>query len=172
MRKCLPRLALLAGLSVMTIVASGVPRVGGQPAPPGAPTAGHDEHGTPAGWKFTWPTGDPAKGREVFVKLECYSCHEVKGESFPAPRERNKVGPELASMGPLHEAEYFAEAIISPNAVVEKGKGYEAPDGSSKMPSYNDSVTVREVVDLVAYLRALKPPADAPVAPGGHEQHH
>jgi len=132
----------------------------------------HGEHGTPAGWTFTWPGGDPARGRGVFVKLECYSCHEVKGERFPAPGGAGKVGPELSMMGPLHEAEYFAEAIVNPSAVIEKGKGYEAPDGSSKMPSYNDSVAVQEVIDLVAFLRSLRPPAAAPAGAGGHEQHH
>jgi hypothetical protein len=125
----------------------------------------HVEHGTPEGWKFTWPQGDPVKGREVFVKLECYSCHEVKGEKFSAPR--GEIGPELSMMGPLHEGEYFAEAIINPNAVIQKGMGYEAADGSSKMPSYNDLVTVREVIDLVAYLKSLKPTVGAPAGHGG-----
>ena len=37
-------------------------------------------------------------------------------------------------MGPLHEIDYFAEAIINPGAVIEHGKGYQAADGSSKMP--------------------------------------
>jgi L-cysteine S-thiosulfotransferase len=126
--------------------------------------AEHGEHGTPEGWKFTWPKGDPVKGREVFVKLECYSCHEVKGERFPAPG--GDVGPELSAMGPLHDAEYFAEAIINPNAVIEQGKGYAAADGSSKMPSFNELATVQEVIDLVAYLTGLKPPADAPAGHG------
>jgi mono/diheme cytochrome c family protein len=118
----------------------------------------HAGHGTPEGWKFAWPVGDPAAGRAVFVKLECYSCHEVKGEQFrrpDPPEERGKVGPELSGMAPLHDAEYFAEAIINPNAAVEEGKGYRAPDGKSKMPSYNDLVTVQEVIDLVAYLKSL-----------------
>jgi hypothetical protein len=53
-------------------------------------------------------------------------------------------------------------------APIEKGKGYAAPDGSSKMPSYNDSMTLQEAIDLVAYLRALKPPAGAPAKHGGH----
>jgi len=135
-----------------------------------APRGPHGEHGTPKDWKFAWPKGDPAKGRAVFVKLECYSCHEVGGERFPAPSEAGKVGPELSQMGPLHEPEYFAEAIINPGAVIEKGRGYSAPDGSSKMPSFNDSVTVQEVVDLVAFLRSLKPPAVPPAgtpAPSG-----
>jgi mono/diheme cytochrome c family protein len=142
----------------------------GSSAPSGA-GPGRGGHGTPAGWRFTWPEGDPVKGRAVFVKLECYSCHEVRGERFPAPSEAGKVGPELSAMGPLHEPEYFAEAILNPSAVIERGKGYEAPDGSSRMPSYNDSVTAQEVIDLVAFLRALKPPVGSG-DPGGHEQHH
>jgi hypothetical protein len=81
-------------------------------------------------------------------------------------------------MGPLHDAEYFAEAIINPNAVIEKGKGYEAADDASKMPSYNDLVTVQEVIDVVAYLKGLKPPVKKPAnhgrahdAGGEHDEH-
>ena len=106
------------------------------------------------------------KGREAFAKLECYSCHEVKGETFPAPTEEGKVGPELSAMGPLHDPDYFAEALINPSAVIEQGKGFQAPDGSSKMPSFNDSMTVQELIDLVAFLRGLKPPTGA--GRGGH----
>jgi Cytochrome c len=139
-------------------------------------TAGHADHHTPEGWQFAWPQGDPLKGREVFVKLECFSCHEVNGEKFPAPG--GGVGPELSGMGPLHEAAYFAEAIINPNAVIETGKGYEAADGASKMPSFNDLVTLQEVIDLVAYLKGLKPPVEPPAShgtrsgpSGGHGRH-
>jgi mono/diheme cytochrome c family protein len=147
-------------LSSMAQPASG--KKGG-PASPRS-SKGHSEHQTPEGWKFTWPKGDPAKGREIFVKLECYSCHEIKGEKFPAPG--GEVGPELSVMGPLHDAEYFAEAIINPSAAIEKSKGYEATDGSSKMPSYNELVTVQDLIDLVAYLKGLKPPVDAPASQG------
>lgn len=126
------------------------------------------KHGTPSGWKFTWPKGDAVKGRDAFAKFECYRCHEVKGEKFPAPTEKGKMGPELSQMGPLHEPEYFAEAILNPNVVIEKGKGYQGPDGSSKMPSFSDSMTVQEAIDVVAFLRALKPPAGRSV---GHEKH-
>lgn len=161
--------ALLLGATLGSLIiarAQSTPGGPGSPVPPGT-SAKHGDHGTPQGWKFKWPAGDPARGHKVFVKLECYSCHEVRGANFPAPSDEGKVGPELSAMGPVHEPEYFAEAIINPNAVVEKGKGYEAPDGSSKMPSYNDAVTVQEVVDLVAFLRSLRPPAGAPTG-GGH----
>lgn len=139
-----------------------------RPATPPRPADPHGGHGTPEGWKLTWPEGDPERGREVFARFECYKCHEVKGQSFPGPTDREAVGPELSAMGPLHDPEYFAEAIVNPTATIEKGKGYQAPDGSSKMPSFNDSMTVQELIDLVAFLRGLRPPAAGPGGPRGH----
>jgi mono/diheme cytochrome c family protein len=159
------------GLAVL-MAAAVVPAGAQQPRPgpgrtPAAVKDPHAGHGTPKGWKFTWPKGDPAKGREIFEKLECYSCHEVRGQKFP-PSSGDRVGSELSMMGPLHEPEYFAEAILNPSAVIEKGKGYQAADGSSKMPPFNDLMTVQELIDLVAFLRALKPPAGMPAGHRGH----
>ena len=168
MGHCLPlvTIALLASVTALAPIGIEAQPRGGRPA---APASGaHDGHGTPKGWKFAWPKGDPVKGRETFAKFECYACHEVKGETFPAPNNNENVGPELSAMGPLHEAEYFAESIINPSAVIEKGKGYEGPDGSSKMPSFNDSMTVQEAIDLVAYLKSLKPAAGGPASHRGH----
>ena len=123
--------------------------------------------GMPAGWKFTLPRGDPVEGRKVFVELECYKCHEIMGESFPAPAAGEKgVGPELSQMAGMHPAEFFAESIINPNAVIDqedRARGYLGEDGKSKMPDYNDVLTVKQVADVVAYLNSLKG--------GGHKTH-
>jgi mono/diheme cytochrome c family protein len=142
---------------------------------PAQPPA-HGDHGTPTGWRLRWPAGDPRKGRDAFVRFECYSCHAVQGEQFPALGPRETLGPELSRMGALHEPEYFVEAIVNPSAVIEPGRGYEAADGSSKMPSYSDSMTVQELIDLVAYLRALRPGGAAPAGSqrgrsGEHDAH-
>lgn len=163
------RAVLAAAVVVVVLIAALASEAQQQRAPRdrGEPPAsgGHGGHGTPPGWKFTLPKGNPGQGRVVFEKFECHACHEVKGESFPAPKEKEAVGPELSVMGPLHDNEYFAESIINPSALIEKGKSYAAGDGSSKMPSYNDSLTVQEAIDLVAYLRSLKP---RPGSTGGH----
>jgi len=117
-------------------------------------------HGMAADWKFTLPVGDPAAGRKVFIEVECYKCHEVKGETFPAVTFADKgVGSELSQMVGMHPMEFFVEAIINPNAVIDsdaKEKGYLGNDGKSKMPNYNDTLTVKQVVDLAAYLASLK----------------
>jgi len=67
----------------------------------------------PKGWTFTMPKGDPVKGRAVFDKFSCYSCHEVRGEKFPALDKGRAAGPELSQMGPMHPLEYFTESTMN-----------------------------------------------------------
>jgi Cu/Ag efflux protein CusF len=109
----------------------------------------------PKGWQFTMPKGDPDKGREVFEKFACYVCHEVRGEKFPAAAPGSVLGPELSQMGPLHPLEYFTESVVNPSA--HAAKKYRGPDGKSTMPANNDRMTVQELIDLSAYMAALKP---------------
>jgi cytochrome c1 len=130
-----------------------------------APARNAQHHGAPPGWKFALPAGDARKGRAVFVKLECYACHEVKGETFPGATDRAPLGPELSQMAAHHEPEFVAESIVNPNAVIADADG-RAPDGTSRMPSYNDLMSVQELIDLVAFLKSLAPAADT--APHRH----
>lgn len=116
----------------------------------------HARGGVPRGWKFLVPPGDAAEGRKVFTAMECFACHDVKGEDFPQDSKTPKgAGPELTGMGARHPAEYFAESILNPNRVILQGPGYTGSDGLSKMPSYADSMTLKQLVDLVAYLQSL-----------------
>jgi len=126
----------------------------------------HALGGVPRGWRFTIPSGDPAAGRWVFVELECFKCHTVKGEIFSAApaKPADEVGPGLSGMGEHHPPEYFAESILDPNKILVEGPGYIGPDGKSRMPEYLESMTLREWVDLVAYVSSLKDP--------GHSQAH
>lgn len=116
----------------------------------------HRLGGTPKGWKFTLPAGDKAAGREIFVKMECYRCHAIEGEKFPATeRKEADIGPPLTGMGTLHPAEYIAESIVNPNAVILIGDGFVGKDGRSIMPDYGHLLTVQDVIDLVGYLKSL-----------------
>jgi len=124
----------------------------------------HHGDGVPKGWKFAWPDGDAQKGREVFAKLECYQCHQVPGAGFPDVKpDPTRQGPPLAGMGSMHPAEYFAESILNPNAVIITAPGFTGPDGLSIMPDFRDSLTLAETIDLVAYIRSL--------TGGGHHEH-
>ena len=117
----------------------------------------HAQGGVPHNWKFLVPPGNAAEGRKVFVAMECFACHQVKGEKFPDTSKTPRgAGPDLTGMGAHHPAEYFAESVVNPNRVIVIGTGYTGPDGLSKMPSYADTMTLGQLVDLVAYLKSLK----------------
>jgi mono/diheme cytochrome c family protein len=128
-----------------------------------------EEHGTPKDWKFSLAKGNPDEGRKIFVELECYKCHEVKGERFPDVASGEKgVGPELSHMAGMHPVEFFAESIVNPNAVIDddaKERGYVGADGRSKMPEYGDVLTVKQLTDLATYLTTLG-------GGGGHRSGH
>lgn len=150
-----------------------------KPAPTGAPARQpiritleelHNAGGVPPGWRFTIPRGDTGKGRDLFAKLECNKCHVVKGDFPERSREPGDVGPELTGMGGQHPVEYLAQSILDPNAVILLGPGHTGPDGMSIMPSFTDSLTVAEFVDLVAYLASLTDGDAGHHEAGGREQ--
>jgi len=140
----MPRREVCVGFAIFFLLAS-IARV----------NAAEVEMHHPKGWTFTMPKGDPVKGRAVFDKFSCYSCHEVRGEKFPPLDKGQAVGPELSQMGPMHPLEYFTESTINPSAV--GAKKYRGPDGKSKMPSFNADMTVQELTDLSAYMASLRP---------------
>lgn len=173
----IPALATLALVLVAWIANAQAPHHhgGGAPAPsqPSDAAAGaerrwrvgmdelHEIGGVPRGWKFQLPQGDVARGRKAFADLECYKCHTLKGESFPAmAATAGNVGPDLTGMGAHHPAEYLAESILQPNRVILVGPGFTGPDGLSIMPSFGDSLTVSQLVDLVAFLKSQTAGAD------------
>jgi Cu/Ag efflux protein CusF len=114
------------------------------------PAAADTHH--PKGWRFTLPKGDSVKGKAVFEKFECYYCHGVRGEQFPAPTEN---APELSQMGAMHPLEFFAESIMNPNAVVPKV--YRQQDGKSPMTDFSKKMTVQELIDVSAYVASIRP---------------
>src|SRR5262245_8769820 len=125
----------------------------------------HALGGVPRGWKFALPEGDVARGKQVFAEAGCYKCHTVEGAGFPDAGAEKKPGPDLTGMGSHHPPEYFAESIVAPNAVILDGPGYTGPDRRSIMPGYADSLSVRQLLDVVAFLKSQT------ASPGGHHHH-
>jgi len=154
----------------------GTPGTQATPTPPApAPTLAprrvseeelHRNGGIPRGWKFSVPPGDAVRGRELFDELECYKCHAITTEKLPVPLDGKYLGPELTGMGRVHPTEYIAESILFPNAVIVDEPGHTGPDGLSKMPSYADSLSVQQWLDLVAYLKSLTEGGEHPEGHG------
>jgi hypothetical protein len=104
----------------------------------------------PKGWKFSFPDGDPKAGKTVFMKMECYSCHDAKlrRESLA---KTGDVGPDLSGYSALPK-EYLAESIVKAHTVVA-APGYTVKEGKAAMGNYNHFMTIQEVIDLVAFLK-------------------
>jgi hypothetical protein len=114
----------------------------------------------PPGWRFTMPTGDATAGKQAFEKMQCYSCHTVRGQRFGDPSQKpGSIGPDLTAAHAQLPAEYLAESIVSSSRVLSHGQfraAYRAADGRSRMGDYSEIMTVRELIDLVAFLRSLR----------------
>jgi len=107
---------------------------------------------------FRLPDGDPARGRVVFAEMKCHACHSVSGmaNALPAPVSE----PVLLLGGEVPYAKTDGElvtSIIHPShhiasayATSLQTKGGER----NRMPDFSEAMSVRQMIDLVAFLQS------------------
>lgn len=112
---------------------------------------GCDLEKSPRGFRL--PDGNIDKGKAAFNSLKCYSCHSISGENFPAPTSFNiPLGGETARIRTYGE---LVTSIINPSHVIsgryreELRKATESP-----MTNFNETMTVAQMIDLVAFLQS------------------
>ena len=110
-----------------------------------------------SGAGFTLPDGDPDKGRQTFVQLQCNACHTVDGVELE-PHE-SQVDQMIALGGERAKVQTYGHLVTSIiNPSHRFAVGYSdadiKQDGESKMRKYNDEMTVTQLMDLVAFLQA------------------
>jgi len=94
---------------------------------------------------FFLPVGDAAAGREVFVALECYSCHAVPNDAEMPPPDGEVVGPECGGSMAGKSREFIADSIISPSHIIPP------PEMDSPMEDLRAEMSVKQLIDLVAF---------------------
>lgn len=111
----------------------------------GCDTSPKSSHG------FRLPDGDTEKGREAFVALQCYSCHNVKGVEMPPSTSLHlTLGGETTRVKTYGG---LVTSIINPSHVVSEQYKEELKEQLSPMPEYNHVMTVQQMIDLVAFLQ-------------------
>ncbi len=114
----------------------------------------------PPFWKFTLPKGDMFEGEKVFARMECYSCHNVAGRYFKNPAERpGGIGPDLTAAHAKLPREYLAESIMNFERFIAHANykaRYRTSDGSSRMGDYSRIMTVRELIDIVEFIKSIQ----------------
>ena len=101
------------------------------------------------------PAGDPQAGRQAFVALGCGSCHAVQGDR---ELSRPVTSAPVPVLGPAHgklSPGKIASAIVSPSHTVSKEVQAKTEGKLSPMADFSASMTVRQLVDVVAYVRSL-----------------
>lgn len=107
---------------------------------------------------FMPPSGDAARGREVFIEYACYNCHTIPDVDLP---EREAEPPMVFSLGlRLHRVRSYGELLtavldpdhaVSPKFVSALKAAGEDP-AAAQMPDFTEEMTVAELVDVVEFL--------------------
>ncbi|HSP33651.1 MAG TPA: c-type cytochrome [Thermoanaerobaculia bacterium] len=95
--------------------------------------------------------GNAAAGRQAFIDLQCVDCHRVAADpSLPMGR-RSIAGPVLE-----HLERYSAHDLAG--RITSRDTGASQELFEKTMKDYTQPITARQLVDIVAYLRATSEP--------------
>ncbi|TWU46672.1 c-type cytochrome [Rubripirellula reticaptiva] len=111
-----------------------------------------------SGKGFSLPEGDTEQGRRTFATLNCQACHTVAGVTFD-DAETSPDQKIIALGGPKIKVQTYGDlvtSIINPSHRFAEGYAEDdvATDGQSKMRSYNDELTIQQLIDLVTFLES------------------
>lgn len=117
--------------------------------------------GQPGGYetvRLTLPRGDADAGRQAFLDLACVACHRVAGETgFSEPISANP-GPDPGAAVAAQPRGLVATSIVAPSHALSVNTSDEVKARLagvlSPMGDYGRAMTVRQLLDLVAYLEA------------------
>jgi len=102
--------------------------------------------------RLAFPAGNPHAGREAFLDLGCAACHRVTWEDeLPAPVSP-VAAPEFRDHLTRQTAGNVATSIILPSHNVPP-EVREPEDSLSPMGDFQEAMTVRQLIDVVSYLR-------------------
>lgn len=127
------------------------------------------------------PGGDADRGRQVFMDLQCHTCHRVLGETLPDPVADPAVPVVLGNPADRKTRAYLAESIIAPShqfarprpdviysepPIVRQREYEDIREGElSRMGDFGEVMTVRHLIDLVAYLESMQERSPGEIRP-------
>ena len=104
---------------------------------------------------FTLPDGDVEQGKANYVTFGCNGCHttETVSQLEGADAISVPLGGETTRIKSYGE---LVTSIINPSHRVARRKSPDMadPEGESKMVTFNDVMTVTQLIDLVAFVQS------------------
>ena len=107
-------------------------------------------------WGFRLPDGDAIKGQALFVDLQCNACHTIAELELAPPAQKGPVAVVLG--GPVARVKTYGDlvsSVINPShkLISSYPKEDVSQNGESLMRTYNETMTVQQLIDLVAFLQ-------------------
>ena len=115
--------------------------------------------GPKSGAGLRLPDGDVERGKAAFLELKCNTCHTVAGTEMPSPSKDYAYVRVVALGGEVRQVKTYGAlvtSIINPSHSLAPGYPKEliTKDNQSAMANFNDTMTVRQLIDLVAFLQS------------------
>jgi sulfur-oxidizing protein SoxX len=105
------------------------------------------------------PDGDVERGKAAFLQLKCNTCHTVAKTEIPSPSQDYAYVRVVVLGGEVRQVKTYGAlvtSIVNPSHSLAPGYPKEliTKDGQSAMTNFNDTMTVRQLIDLVAFLQS------------------
>ena len=115
--------------------------------------------GLKSGAGLRLPDGDVERGKAAFLELKCNTCHTVAKTDMPAPSKDFAYVRVVVLGGEVRQVKTYGAlvtSIINPSHSLAPGYPKEliTKDNQSAMANFNDTMTVRQLIDLVAFLQS------------------
>jgi mono/diheme cytochrome c family protein len=115
--------------------------------------------GPKSGAGLRLPDGDVERGKVAFLELKCNTCHTVAKTEMPAPSRDYAYVRVVVLGGEVRQVKTYGAlvtSIINPSHSLAPGYPKEliTKDNQSAMANFNDTMTVRQLIDLVAFLQS------------------
>ena len=106
---------------------------------------------------FTLPDGDVAAGKANYIAFQCHACHAT--DSVPQLEGSGPTAISVPLGGETTRIKSYGElvtSIINPSHKITRRTSPDMADasGESKMVSFNDFMTVTQMIDLVAFVQS------------------
>lgn len=109
----------------------------------------------PSTTRIYLPEGDPVAGKEAARTMQCYVCHEFAGSDFPAPHAQPEVPVDIGAAQAMQSRGQLIESIVAPSHEVPEDLEGATSGELSRMGDYSHVMSVRQLVDIVAYIKTL-----------------
>ena len=115
--------------------------------------------GPKSGAGLRLPDGDVERGKAAFLELKCNTCHTVAGTEMPTPSKDYAYVRVVVLGGEVRQVKTYGAlvtSIINPSHSLAPGYPKEliTKGNESAMANFNDTMTVRQLIDLVAFLQS------------------